>query len=75
MESVSFAKESISIRRPQFAVDVALSLFNRVELGADQLFRLVGVGLNNFQSSEEPPLFSGGDETSGGEALAYLPVP
>jgi DNA polymerase IV len=53
---------------------VALSLFGRVELGANQLFRLVGVGLSNFQNSEEPPLFSGGDETSGGEALANPPV-
>ena len=53
---------------------VALSLFDRVELGASQLFRLVGVGLSNFQSFEEPPLFSCGDEASGGEALANLPV-
>jgi DNA polymerase IV len=53
---------------------VALSLFDRVELGASQLFRLVGVGLSNFQNSEEPPLFSCGDEVSGGEALANLPV-
>jgi len=53
---------------------VALSLFDRVELGADQLFRLVGVGLSNFQSAEEPPLFSRGDEASDGEGLAYLPV-
>ena len=53
---------------------VALSLFDRVELGASQLFRLVGVGLSNFQNSEEPPLFSGGDEASGGEAFANLPV-
>jgi DNA polymerase-4 len=53
---------------------VALSLFGRVELGANQLFRLVGVGLSNFQNSEEAPLFSGEDETSGGEALANPPV-
>jgi DNA polymerase-4 len=53
---------------------VALSLFDRVELGASQLFRLVGVGLSNFQNSEEPPLFSCGDEVSGGEALPNLPV-
>jgi DNA polymerase IV len=53
---------------------VAQSLFSRVELGANQLFRLVGVGLSNFQSSEEPPLFSSGDETSGGEAPANPPV-
>lgn len=54
--------------------DVALSLFDRVELGADQLFRLVGVGLSNFQSSEDPPLFSSEDEVSDGEGAAYLPV-
>jgi hypothetical protein len=36
---------------------VALALFDRVELGADQLFRLVGVGLSNLQNAEEPPLF------------------
>ena len=53
---------------------VALSLFGRVELGTNQLFRLVGVGLSNFQNSEEPLLFSGGDETSSGEALANPPV-
>jgi DNA polymerase IV len=48
---------------------VALSLFNRVELRANQLFRLVGVGLSNFRSSEEPPLFSSGDETFDGKRL------
>jgi DNA polymerase IV len=53
---------------------VALSLFDRVELGANQLFRLVGVGLSNFQNAEESPLFSGGDEPSGGEALANQPA-
>jgi DNA polymerase-4 len=37
---------------------IALSLRERVELGQAQLFRLVGVGLSNFQSDEEPsPLF------------------
>jgi len=50
--------------------NVALSLFDRVELGAGQLFRLVGVGLSNFQTTEEPPLFSGGDEVSDEEELA-----
>jgi DNA polymerase-4 len=54
--------------------DVALSLFDRVELRANQLFRLVGVGLSNFQSSEEPPLFSGGDEVSDREGFATQPV-
>jgi DNA polymerase-4 len=35
--------------------DIALSLRARVELGQSQLFRLVGVGLSNFQSDEEEP--------------------
>jgi DNA polymerase-4 len=39
--------------------DIALSLFDRVDLGAGQLFRLVGVGLSNFQNSKDPPLFVG----------------
>src|SRR3984957_5525039 len=33
---------------------IALSLRERVDLGASQRFRLVGVGLSNFQGSEEP---------------------
>jgi len=39
--------------------DIALSLRERVELGHAQLFRLVGVGLSNFQSDDEElsPLF------------------
>jgi DNA polymerase-4 len=39
--------------------NVAISLFKRVELDPHQLFRLVGVGLSNFQLEEEPisPLF------------------
>ncbi len=43
---------------------VALNLCRRVELGPRQLFRLVGVGLTNFQSDVEPvsPLFSGEDD-------------
>jgi DNA polymerase-4 len=38
---------------------VAISLCERVELGPTQLFRLVGVGLSNFQVEAEldPPLF------------------
>lgn len=51
-----------------------LAAIASIELGVDQLFRLVGIGLSNFQSSEEPPLFSGGDEESGREALANLPA-
>lgn len=38
---------------------IALSLRERVELGPTQLFRLVGVGLSNFQSDEEQPIQSG----------------
>jgi DNA polymerase-4 len=33
---------------------VAISLCDRVELGAAQLYRLVGVGLSNFQTDAEP---------------------
>jgi len=41
-------------------VTTALTLCRRVELGPQQLFRLVGVGLSNFQSDMEiiSPLFS-----------------
>lgn len=44
-------------------VTVALGLCRRVDLGPTQLYRLVGVGLSNFQNEVEviPPLF--GDET------------
>jgi DNA polymerase-4 len=40
---------------------VALALRERVEAGPQQLFRLVGVGLSNFQSNEDlpAPLFAG----------------
>jgi DNA polymerase-4 len=42
--------------------DIALALLERVDLGADRLFRLIGVGLSNFRESDEahanPPLFS-----------------
>lgn len=39
--------------------DIALSLCERVELGSQQLYRLVGVGLSNFQAGEDiqSPLF------------------
>ena len=39
---------------------IALTLCRRVDLGPQQLFRLAGVGLSNFQSEEEiiSPLFS-----------------
>lgn len=35
--------------------DIALSLCERVELGPQQLYRLVGVGLSNFEAGEEIP--------------------
>jgi DNA polymerase IV len=40
--------------------DMAVSLCERVDLGPAQLFRLVGVGLSNFQMEPERdvPLFA-----------------
>jgi DNA polymerase IV len=35
--------------------DIALSLCERVELGSQQLYRLVGVGLSNFQADGDIP--------------------
>jgi len=35
-------------------IAIALGLRNRVEVGQNQLFRLVGVGLSNFQAVDEP---------------------
>ena len=34
--------------------DIALKLRERVDLGPQQRYRLVGIGLSNFQNSEEP---------------------
>jgi DNA polymerase-4 len=42
-------------------ISIALALRERVELGPKQLFRLVGVGLSNFQLDVESPLFENGD--------------
>ena len=36
-------------------IDIALSLRSRVDLGPGQLYRLVGVGLSNFDFAEETP--------------------
>jgi DNA polymerase IV len=49
--------------------NVALSLCERVELGPGQLFRLVGIGLSNFQVDTEStsPLF---EEIASGEVAA-----
>jgi DNA polymerase IV len=42
---------------------IALTLCGRIDLGTQQLYRLVGIGLSNFQSDVEivSPLFSGED--------------
>jgi DNA polymerase-4 len=40
--------------------EIALKLRERVDLGPQQRYRLVGVGLSNFQDEKEaaqPPLF------------------
>jgi DNA polymerase-4 len=34
---------------------IALALRERVQLGSNQLFRLVGVGLSNFQREKDEP--------------------
>jgi DNA polymerase-4 len=46
---------------------IALDLRERVELGPRQLFRLVGVGLSNFQLDAESPLSENGDATKNAE--------
>ena len=43
---------------------IALALRERIELGPQQLFRLVGVGLSNFQLDAESPLFEDEDCTA-----------
>jgi DNA polymerase-4 len=54
---------SLTLMAPPSSCDelasIALALRERVELGPKQLFRLVGVGLSNFQTAEAPasPLF------------------
>ena len=46
--------------------NIALALRERVEAGPKQLFRLVGVGLSNFQAEEDvsSTLFAGEPTTS-----------
>ncbi|WP_419804660.1 DNA polymerase IV [Terriglobus sp.] len=44
-------------RSAEALADCAMAMFDRVGLEPTQLFRLAGVGLSNFQSDEEPPLF------------------
>lgn len=51
-------------------ITIALALRERVELGPQQLFRLVGVGLSNFQLDAESPLFENRDTTVNAELLA-----
>ena len=49
-------------------IEIALSLRNRVNLASTQLYRLVGVGLSNFDRAEEkapePDLFETSESTS-----------
>jgi DNA polymerase IV len=46
---------------------IALALRERVDLGPKQLFRLVGVGLSNFQLDATSPLFKEEDSAAGSE--------
>jgi DNA polymerase-4 len=45
--------------------ELALSLFDRVDLGPSQLFRLAGVGLSNFQIGAELPLLADSESGEG----------
>jgi DNA polymerase-4 len=49
---------SLTLSAPPSSCDelanIALALRDRVELGPKQLFRLVGVGLSNFQTADDP---------------------
>jgi DNA polymerase-4 len=60
---VAHETRSLTLPAPPSSCDeltgIALALRERVEMGSKQLFRLVGVGLSNFQSAEDPvsPLF------------------
>ncbi|SEF60597.1 DNA polymerase-4 [Bryocella elongata] len=38
--------------------NAAITMFERVPLGDNQLYRLIGIGLANFQTDDEPPLFA-----------------
>jgi len=63
----SLTPQAMPTSLEEFA-SVAVSLCERVDLGPEQLFRLVGVGLSNFQMEADSgsPLF---DRTSGEEAV------
>jgi DNA polymerase-4 len=64
----SLLTRSLTVAAPLSSCDelvtLALTLCRRVDFGPHQLFRLVGVGLRNFQSEAETvsPLFSGDDD-------------
>jgi DNA polymerase IV len=51
-------------------ITIALALRERVELGPKQLFRLVGVGLSNFQLDAASPLFENGNSSTNAELPA-----
>jgi hypothetical protein len=50
-----------SVEQRDELTTITLALRERVELVPQQLFRLVGVGLSNFQLDVESPLFEDGD--------------
>jgi hypothetical protein len=56
---------------------IALGLRERVEMGPKQLFRLVGVGLSNFQIQDEEPsrLFNVADPNAAVEADELVDLP
>lgn len=68
LKTKKFESLTRSITPPQMPTsadelaDLAASLFTRVEASPDQLFRLVRVGLSNFQTMGESPLFGASTE-------------
>jgi DNA polymerase IV len=67
----SLTPPAMPVSLEEFTI-LALSLRDRVELGPGQLFRLVGVGLSNFEvETESPsPLF----EEIDGQGVAVTPA-
>jgi DNA polymerase-4 len=75
-EEFNSLTRSLTLPAPPASCDeltgIALALRERVEMGPKQLFRLVGVGLSNFQAAEDPasPLFDG-EPVEGYEQAGY----
>ncbi|WP_446742193.1 DNA polymerase IV [Silvibacterium acidisoli] len=53
----SFTPAEMPLSAEELA-NAAVALLERVTSAPEQLFRLAGVGLQNFQSDQEPPLFA-----------------